>query len=304
MGKPVISVIMSTYNETKDEIKKSIDSILKQSYTDFEFLIINDNPDNVELPILLNSITDKRIKVFYNKKNIGLVKSLNKGLSLAEGLYIARMDADDISYPTRLQNELNYMQYNHLDMTGSFIEIIDENNETIKSVMKFPVLHNRIKWFMKWGSCISHPTWLVKKEVYTKLNGYRDALYCEDYDFILRTIISGYKVGNLPKVELKYRIRQTGISKSNADNQYLLRDYLAKNMSKINDITEAEIAQYLESEEFQTEKDKLLNYKKNKIRLKERSVSEKINSIESIVFNHYFWKDLIEKFNLWAREHY
>lgn len=303
MEKPVISVIMSAYNETKDEIIKSINSILKQSYTNFEFLIINDNPDNIEMSIVLNSITDKRVHVIYNKNNIGLVKSLNKGLELAKGLYIARMDADDISCTSRLQNELNYMKYNNLDMTGSFIEIIDENDKTIKSVMKFPIEHKKIEWFMKWGSCISHPTWLVKKEVYAKLHGYRDALYCEDYDFILRAIANRYKVGNLPEVGLKYRIRQTSISKSNASEQYLLRNYLAENINKINDITEMDIMQYLHSEGFQKEKRRLLHYKENKANLKQKNIPGKINAIGNMAFNNYFWKDLIEKINLWAREH-
>lgn len=303
MEKPVISVIMSTYNETREELEKSIDSILRQSYTNFEFLIVIDNPHNTELHNILDSIEDKRVRVIRNEKNIGLVKSLNKGLKLAKGSYVARMDADDISYPSRLQNELDYLQENKLDMIGCFIELIDENDQQIKSVMRFPVGHKQIKRFMRWGSCISHPTWLVKKEVYTKLNGYRGALHCEDYDFILRTIASGFKVGNLPAVELRYRVRKNGISKSNAVDQYLLRTYLANNMRKINDITEEEITKYLCSRDFQKHKNRFLNYKENKANLKQDNDFGKIRAVGNMICNCYFWKDLFEKVTLWAREH-
>ena len=269
MENPLITVLMSTYNETGSELKKSINSILHQSYRNIEFLIINDNPKNNELLQILNSITDDRVKVIRNEKNIGLVRSLNKGLKFAQGTYIARMDADDISYPSRLEDELVYLKQNGLDMVGSYIELIDEDNTVIKRVMKFPSGHKQIAHFMRWGNCISHPTWLLKREVYMAMDGYRNALHCEDYDFILRAIEKGYAVGNIPKVELSYRVRQTGVSKSNENIQFLLRNFLAKNKRRINKITETNIEEYLHSEKFQRESTQLLLYKQDKIKLKQ-----------------------------------
>ena len=128
---------------------------------------------------------------------------------------------------TRLKDELQYMQQNNLDIVGTFIEIIDEKGVVQKETMRFPVTAAHVKLFMRWGSCLAHPTWMVKLKVYQELNGYRNVPRCEDYDFILRAMAHGYKVGNIPKVELSYRIRQSGISKSNEAEQFLMRDYLA-----------------------------------------------------------------------------
>lgn len=302
MNKPTVSVIMSVYNESSDELMRSINSIISQKYTDFEFIIVNDNPGKNEIENVLSTINDKRIKLYSNKKNCGLVYSLNKAIELAQGKYIARMDADDISYTTRLSDELKYMKEQKLDMLGAYIELIDENNQTIKSVMRFPVTNARIKIFMHWGSCISHPTWLVKKSLYMELKGYRNAQHCEDYDFLLRAIASGYRVGNIPKVELKYRVRQSGVSKSNEIEQYLLREYLSTNIQKINAITEEDITNYLHSEIFQLERKHLLQYKQNKEKLKNAIFLKRGESLIKMTMSKYFWKDLLEKTTLLARE--
>ena len=101
---PKISVIMSVYSERVDWIRKSIDSILNQTYSDFEFIIVNDKPDKEENAQLLEEYAarDSRIKVLTNEENIGLTKSLNKAFALAEGEFIARMDADDMALPCLL----------------------------------------------------------------------------------------------------------------------------------------------------------------------------------------------------------
>lgn len=100
-----ISVVMSIYNENIDEIKASIDSILNQTYENIEFIIILDNPTRLDINVLLTEYqkNDTRIKVIYNQKNEGLALSLNKGLEIATGEYIARMDSDDISLQDRLK---------------------------------------------------------------------------------------------------------------------------------------------------------------------------------------------------------
>ena len=170
MDTPLISVLMSTYNETTKELDESINSILQQTYSNFEFLIINDNPNNYELEKTLKSYKDSRIKIIHNEENLGLVKSLNNGLKYCNGQYVARMDADDISCPSRIQDELLYLQNNRLDMVGSYIETIDENGKTIKPLMRFPKNHNQIVKFMRWGSCICHPTWLLKRVVWNYMD--------------------------------------------------------------------------------------------------------------------------------------
>ena len=108
---PKISVIMSVYSERVDWIRKSIDSILNQTYSDFEFIIVNDKPDKEENAQLLEEYAarDSRIKVLTNEENIGLTKSLNKAFALAEGEFIARMDADDMALPERFKIQLEFM---------------------------------------------------------------------------------------------------------------------------------------------------------------------------------------------------
>ncbi|CDE69487.1 MAG: glycosyltransferase [Clostridium sp. 44_14] len=303
MEAPLVSILMSTYNETPKELDESINSILHQTYSNFEFLIINDNPNNCELEETLKTYVDSRIRIIRNEKNLGLVKSLNAGLKLCEGQYVARMDADDISRQSRIQDELLYLKKNHLDMIGSYIETIDEHGETIKSLMRFPEKHNQIAKFMRWGSCSCHPTWFLKREVCLKLHGYRKTPHCEDYDFMLRAINNGYKIGNIPKVELSYRIRKSGVSKSHEAEQFLLRDYLAQNMKRIDLLTEESITEFLDSEKFHRQVEQLTRYKNEKQIIKNGSSIKKIKAATQIPKNCFFWRDIVEKTTLLLREH-
>lgn len=299
---PKISVIMSAYNESFDELSRSIDSIINQTYQNIEFIIVSDNPKNQDIKTAVYAANDQRIKFIENKENIGLVRSLNRATSKVTGNFIARMDADDISRKTRLKDELQYMQQNNLDIVGSFIEIIDERGVVQKSTMRFPVTASQVKVFMRWGSCLAHPTWLAKSNVYQDLNGYRNVPCCEDYDFILRAIAHGYKVGNVPKVELSYRIRQSGVSKSHDTEQFLLREYLAHNMKEIDSLTEASIAEFLNSEKFNRQLEKLSHYKNAKQIIKNESGIKKLKGVVQIPGNRFFWRDIVEKTTLLLRE--
>ena len=111
---PKITVLMSIYKEPIDWMILSIDSIIEQTYKDFEFIIINDNPERLDNTKLLEKYLkkDSRIKIVNNSENIGLTKSLNKGLAVSTGEYIARMDADDISLPTRFEKQIAFLESN------------------------------------------------------------------------------------------------------------------------------------------------------------------------------------------------
>lgn len=115
-----ISVVMSTYNEPVEWVEKSIRSILNQTYDNIEVIVICDNPDNKGIVDLLNLIKegDNRVVLHFNERNKGLIYSLNKAINLSSGEYIARMDADDISLPTRLSEQILYLEENHLDLCG------------------------------------------------------------------------------------------------------------------------------------------------------------------------------------------
>lgn len=220
----LISVIMSTYNEEPEWIKKAIDSILNQTYSEIEFIIILDNPKNEMLKELLleYQAQDKRVKVIPNKENIGLVKSLNIALEHCSGTYIARMDADDISMSDRLSKEKQYLEENHLDFIFSGMIVIDETGKQLFEWDNNAFTPEQIKNVMGIWNISLHPTWFLKREVYQTLGGYREIPYCEDYDFSLRALNHGYKIGKLNENLLFYRMRSTGISKSNNFEQFLI----------------------------------------------------------------------------------
>lgn len=304
MHNKFISVIMSTYNETEENLLESINSILSQTYREFEFIIINDNPQNATIKRVLDSLSDSRIVIVPNKKNYGLVHSLNYALEIARGDIIARMDADDISYPTRFKTQLTYLLNGDYDLVGSYIQPVNEKGHVIKDRMKFPLNSAEIQFFMQWGNCVAHPTWMGKRDMFIQLQGYRNISYCEDYDFLLRAIKCGYKIGNLPQIELKYRVREQSISISNNVDQYLLRNYLSKNRQKILQISDSDIKDYLISKKFEYDKRKYLEYLKLKITIKNsgNDFQKRITSAIRVISNSYLYVDLIEKLMLILRE--
>lgn len=224
----MISVIMSTYKEDERLLRESIESILNQTYKDFEYIIILDYPDNdVHKRVIEEyAIKDDRIHFYINEKNMGLTDSLNRGLSLCHGEYIARMDADDISLPDRLERQMEYLEKNHYDLIGGITEMINENGSLLYSIKSVPTDPKKINKALRYSQCIAHPTWLGKKEVFEKNAGYRHMPLCEDYDFTLRAVLNGFVVSNLNEAVLKYRMTSNSISRSNLFEQYLYMSYI------------------------------------------------------------------------------
>ena len=232
----MISIIMSTYKEEENLLRESIESILNQTYKDFEFIIILDFPENNLHKKIIEEYSkiDNRIRFFVNEKNLGLTGSLNRGLSLAKGEYIARMDADDISLPYRLERQLEYIKKNQYDLIGGITQMIDEDGNSIYSIQKVPTDFNKIKKALRYGQCIAHPTWLGRKEVFDYLNGYRNIPFCEDFDFTLRVVLNGFKISNLNETVLKYRMTKNSISRNNLYDQYLYMKYITNEYSNGN----------------------------------------------------------------------
>ena len=224
----MISVIMSTYKEDERLLRESIESILNQTYKDFEYIIILDYPDNdVHKSVIEEyAFKDNRIHFYINEKNMGLTDSLNRGLSLCHGEYIARMDADDISLPDRLERQMKYLEKNHYDLIGGITEMINENGSLLYSIKNVPTDPKKINKALRYSQCIAHPTWLGKKEVFEKNAGYRHMPLCEDYDFTLRAVLNGFVISNLNEPVLKYRMTSNSISRSNLFEQYLYMSYI------------------------------------------------------------------------------
>lgn len=226
-----ISVIMSVYNEKKEWLQMSINSILNQSFKNFEFIIVLDNPDNIELKAVLEEFAakDSRIKLLYNKKNMGLVYSLNSALNVAKGEYIARMDADDISELDRLEVQYNYFKQNpSVDFVSGFIRIIDESDNAIEIHKCTYCSEKDIKINQASSNFFPHPTWMFKKKILNKLDKYNNVPLAEDYDFTCRALINNYNLCVIPRVLLNYRVRTTGISKSNSLKQTMIAETIRK----------------------------------------------------------------------------
>lgn len=214
MKNPKVTVLMSVYNGEK-YLREAVDSILNQTFKDFEFLIINDGSTDKTLDIL-QSYKDPRIRIVNNKKNIGLTKSLNKGLKIAKGEYIARMDADDVSLPKRLQFQVNLMNKNKdTVLCGTNTLSINETGEKISGPWWQDSLLP-MEWQILLSNPIAHPTAMIRKNfIINQFQPiYRTIVNAEDYDLWCRLVLRG-KIERLNKVLLFYRLRKDSESHRN-----------------------------------------------------------------------------------------
>ncbi len=294
----LVSVIMSVYNEPISVLETSVQSIINQTYKRIQFVIINDNPEREDLDLYLQNISHKYEFVDYivNEENMGLVKSLNKGIKLSKGKYIARMDADDISALDRVEKQYYYLINNDCDMIGAWITKIDEDGNIIGKI-NVPETHEDIVKYQKYGSCILHPTWFLKKEVYDALNGYRNIFACEDYDFIARALDFGFKVGNIPESLLQYRIRSGGVSVSSEAQQRLTMYYIRRNADNIRKLSIDVLNEYFRSDEYKKEFERINsyiqdrnNYRNTNLRLK------KFFWLMRMLVNKYFYISVQSKY--------
>ena len=203
MKNPKVTVLMSVYNGEK-YLNEAIDSILGQTFKDFEFLIINDGSTD-KTGEILESYNDPRIKIINNEKNIGLTKSLNKGLKLTRGEYIARQDADDISMPERLEKEVEFLE-THQDyaVVGTFAKIINKNSE-ILSFLERPIEDLKIKEFFKKDNCIVHGSSMIRKACLSDIGFYNELMIrSQDYELWLR-LSKKYRLANIAKYLYMWR---------------------------------------------------------------------------------------------------
>lgn len=202
---PAISVIMPVFNG-EDYLAEAITSILEQTFTDFEFIIIDDGSTDDSLKILRKfKITDSRI-VLISRPNRGITPTLNEGISLARGTFIARMDADDICLPDRFEKQVNYLKNNpHIVALGGQAVLIDPHSRELV-VLSVPIEHADIdKANYKSGAGIWHPTVMMRRNALQKVKGYREKfLVTQDIDLWLRLAEIG-NLANLSSVVLKYR---------------------------------------------------------------------------------------------------
>lgn len=225
-----ISVIMSAYNENQQQVDAAIQSILNQTLTDFEFLIVSDNPNNQALNQHLKAWAkrDQRIKFLPNEHNLGLAPSLNRGIKHAHSPWLARMDADDVSQPERFIKQLQIIQDRQLDVLSSNADFIDESGKIIGQHNWIPEESQQLAQLLPYGSDLIHPSVMMKTAAVKAVGGYRLLPTAEDYDLWLRLLKNGYHIGATNQKLFKYRIRTNSMTQSDRYKVFVVTQYLQK----------------------------------------------------------------------------
>ena len=213
MEQALISVILPAYNAERF-LNKAIDSILAQTYTNFELIILNDGSTDRTESIIL-SYKDPRIRYVKNESNLKLIKTLNKGIDLARGKYIARMDADDISLPTRFEKEIEYMESHPTCGVVSVLPFVMREDGKIlhKSRFFLSTLHYSCLFVNLFSAPILHPGSFFKADVLRKYK-YRDnpeVLHVEAYDLWCRLFLDNVDFGVVNEYLLDYRLNSTSV---------------------------------------------------------------------------------------------
>lgn len=232
MVKPIISVVMSVYAEKEDWLRKSITSILIQSYSNFEFIIILDNPQNLALLKILNEYKkkDSRIIILINDKNRGLAYSLNRGIDLAKGEFIARMDGDDISASSRFKDQISFLNKNkNIDFLFTQINFIDEDGTKTGETFSTEEEYSHIqKTIFKGMLIMPHPSVMIRSKVLKELKYDVNCIRSQDLELWLRALSQGYEFQIIEKKLLSYRIESSmdkRISKNKTWALYRLKIY-------------------------------------------------------------------------------
>lgn len=249
MSTTLVSVILPTYNMGM-YISRAIDSILSQTLEDFELIVLNDGSSDRTADTLADyARQDQRIIVVNNPKNMGVIYTLNKGLDIAQGTYIARQDADNHSTPTRLAEQVGYLeQHPHIGLVGTRVYVID-NHEQASSNNIYPYFvlpPALIPWELLFYPYFSHDTILVRRDFLLQVGGYRlDRIHAEDYDLWYR-LSRITQLAMLPDVGGCLYRNPAGISQQFADAQnqtskQIIRDAMSELLSESVSLADAHI---------------------------------------------------------------
>jgi len=287
---------MPVYN-CESFIKEAIDSILNQTFSDFEFIIIDDASSDSTVSII-KKYKDSRIQLIVKPQNSGYTNSLNYGLSIAKGEYIARMDGDDISFPERFAKQVAFLDKNQETvLCGTAFKII--GTDTIITV---PEYHDDIKLAMLKDCCIGHPTVMMRKSCLNNFSLIYDTKKepAEDYDMWTRLLVVG-KLHNLQEVLLNYRVHNSQVSHKRNEQQINIAleikvNFLTNVGFEINDqtrnflkkiISRRELVSFKEIMQFEDLKNELLLA--NQITFFEKTgFEEYLLEIKSNIFKDYF----------------
>ncbi len=224
MNKPKISVVMPVYNE-EDFLKESIESILNQTFKDFELIIVNDCSTDNSDKIIESYFDDPRVVRINNEENIGVFNSRNRALKFARGKYIALLDSDDISMLDRLKLQFNYLENNpHIFLVGSSALYINEDGKEISRFRKYDD-YEMLAWRLPKSCSIVSSSVMFRNTMRFYPVSYGGA---GDYKFYLNLLSNGKNLTNLPQFLVKYRLHKGSMSVSNRSMQESFRDNIMR----------------------------------------------------------------------------
>ena len=217
---PVISVILPVYN-AQQYLQEAVDSILQQTFTDFELLLINDGSTDSSEQIILG-YQDSRIVYIKNGINRGLIYSLNKAIDAAKGIYIARMDADDAALPERFEKQLAFLRKSDAAMVASTVKLVAADGQPLPEWKEDAanLTSEQIKRFSLRDNCVAHPTVFGRTDIFKKYKYRYNQKYSEDYDLWLRLFADGHRIEKMAEPLLLHRILPTSATRFKKINVY------------------------------------------------------------------------------------
>jgi glycosyltransferase involved in cell wall biosynthesis len=227
MSSPAVSVLMSVYN-SEAYLEEAIESVLAQTFGDFEFLIIDDGSTDASLSLLAPyARKDKRVQIV-SRPNTGLIRALNELVEMSRGKYVARMDPDDISLPTRFEKQVRYLDgHPECAIVGSRVMLMDPYSSPVCETGQ-KLTHEEIEQELlhKSGWAMVHPSVMMRRDAVLKVGMYREQWkHCEDHDLFLRLAEVG-KLANLPEVLLWYRRHYGSINFNKSAEQAAMKKAL------------------------------------------------------------------------------
>jgi len=221
MAHPIISVILPAYN-CERYIRSAVQSVLDQTFRDFELIILDDGSTD-QTAAVIATLADDRIRFVANEYNLGLVQTLNKGVALAHGRYIARMDGDDISVPERFARQLELLDTNPgIGLVTTTADLIDEEDQSMgtwKDDVR-NVSETSIRSFLPKDNCIVHPAVMARTEILRSMPFSQTQAQAEDYDLWLRMSARGVRIAKIATPLLRHRILKRSFTRTRQQNVF------------------------------------------------------------------------------------
>lgn len=292
-NQPLVSILTGTYNND-EYLKANLDSVIKSTYKNFEFIIVNDGSTDQTKEILASYQKNNPQLIVINKENTGLTDSLNIGLEKCSGKYVMRIDTDDTISPDRISKQVKYLeQHSDVGILGTNATLIDKDNNVIGVTKhKFSTNSEIEQTLLQRKAFFCHSSWMVRKEIYANLNGY-DRFYkkAQDYDFLLRSLPIT-KIACLDEPLVTLRLTDTSIGNDKNFTQYLFASVSLlifckeKKIISYPNINKMQIFQTIES------------YIKATNLIHHMDISKKVSTIKKLINTKRYYKALLKLIRL------